>query len=255
MPPRQQWTRWQLLVAFALYCRLPFGRLHRGNPEVIRFSGAIGRSPSALAMKLTNIASLDPLITSSGRVGLRNASPADREMWEEMATNSASFAVECQSALMEAATRTTQEAQAEDARPVDPVGEERAVQTTARVGQSFFRAAVLSAYGGQCCITGLSLPSLLVASHIVPWHLDKLNRLNPRNGLALSALHDRAFDAGLITISGNLTVRVSKNHTSTEDSFFRYAIERYEGQPIRLPLKFGIDPEFLEYHRKHVFQD
>ena len=128
----------------------------------------------------------------------------------------------------------------------------RLLRGSARVS---FVLPVLSAYGGQCCITGLSLPSLLVASHIVPWHLDKLNRLNPRNGLALSALHDRAFDAGLITISGNLTVRVSKNHTSTEDSFFRYAIERYEGQPIRLPLKFGIDPEFLEYHRKHVFQD
>ena len=173
MQPRQQWTRWQLLVAFALYCRLPFGRLHRGNPEIIRFSNAIGRSPSALAMKLSNIASLDPLITSSGRVGLRNASPADREMWEEMATDSVSFAVECQSALEEAATGITQEARSEEADLVHPVGEERTIQTIARVGQSFFRAAVLSAYEGKCCITGLSLPSLLVASHIVPWRLDK----------------------------------------------------------------------------------
>ena len=254
MPPRQQWTRWQLLVAFALYCRLPFGRLHRGNPEIIRFSNAIGRSPSALAMKLTNIASLDPLITSSGRVGLRNASPADREMWQEMATDSASFAVECQSALVEAATRMTQESQPEEAHPVDFIGDERVVQTTARVGQSFFRTAVLSAYEGRCCITGLSLPSLLVASHIVPWRLDKRNRLNPRNGLALSALHDRAFDSGLIAISDNLTVLVAKNHASKDDSFFRSAIEEYEGQPIRLPRKFGIEPEFLKFHRNHVFQ-
>ena len=175
-------------------------------------------------------------------------------MWEEMATDSASFAVECQSALMEAATQSSQEVQTEETHPVDLIGEERVVQTTARVGQSFFRAAVLSAYEGKCCITGLSLPSLLVASHIVPWRLDKLNRLNPRNGLALSALHDRAFDSGLITISDNLTVRVSKNHASTEDSFFRYAIERYEGQPIRPPRKFGIEPNFLEFHRTHVFQ-
>ena len=64
-----RWTREQLLVAFALYCRLPFGRLHYRNPEIIRFAEAIGRTPSALAMKLTNIASLDPEITSTGRRG------------------------------------------------------------------------------------------------------------------------------------------------------------------------------------------
>ena len=78
------WTRQQLLAAFALYCRLPFGRLHRGNSEIIRVATAIGRSPSALAMKLTNIASLDPAITATGRAGLTGASAADRQMWQEM---------------------------------------------------------------------------------------------------------------------------------------------------------------------------
>ena len=72
------WTRDQLLVAFALYCRLPFGRLHARNPDIIEFANAIGRTPGALAMKLTNIASLDPAITSTGRRGLKGASTADR---------------------------------------------------------------------------------------------------------------------------------------------------------------------------------
>ena len=255
MPRRLPWTRWQLLVAFALYCRLPFGRLHRGNPQVIKFADAIGRSPSALAMKLTNIASLDPKITSSGRVGLRNASPADRKMWEELEANSTSFGVECQVALMEAEGLAPPEAEDTEDYTVDHLGEDRVVQSTTRIGQGFFRAAVLSAYEGRCCITGLSVPTLLVASHIVPWRHDKLNRLNPRNGLALSALHDRAFDSGLITISDDLTVRVSRNHTSSEDAFFREAIERYDGQSIRPPRKFGIGEEFLAYHRNHVFQE
>ena len=70
--------------------------------------------------------------------------------------------------------------------------------------------AVMSAYNGRCCITGLSLSGLLVASHIIPWSHDRDNRVNPRNGLLLSALHDKAFDTGLITIKDfDMTVRVS----------------------------------------------
>ena len=84
MAYRSIWTREELLVAFALYCRLPFGRLHSKNPEIVEVAAAIGRTPSALAMKLTNIASLDPAIISTGRSGLSGASANDREMWNEM---------------------------------------------------------------------------------------------------------------------------------------------------------------------------
>ena len=174
---RSGWTRQQLLVAFALYCRIPFGRMHAKNPEIVRIANAIDRTPSALAMKLVNIASLDPEITGTGRSGLKNASTNDRAMWDEMQDNWDRFAVES-----DLATRGF-EAIAE---PLDgevpgddsgfPVGEDRAVHTTVRIGQDFFRAAVLSAYSGQCCITGLSMPKLLVASHIVPWRIDRLNR-------------------------------------------------------------------------------
>lgn len=55
-----------------------------------------------------------------------------------------------------------------------------------RVNQSFFRAAVLAAYNVRCCVTGLSIPELLTASHIVPWSADVKNRTNPRNGLCLN---------------------------------------------------------------------
>ena len=247
------WARDQLLVAFALYCRLPFGRLHYRNPEVIRFAEAIGRSPSALAMKLTNIASLDDAITSTGRSGLRNASTADRAMWEEMHDDWERFAVE--------SNRAVAAVEAEDAPPEDPldkddgapVGTDRTVVTTARVGQSFFRAAVLSAYNERCCITGLSVPSLLVASHIVPWRHDKANRVNPRNGLLLSALHDKAFDNGLLTVNDDMTVRVSRTHADTADTYFLESFMRYEGCRISLPEKFSPDRDFLAYHREHVF--
>ncbi|SUA24417.1 Uncharacterised protein [Neisseria gonorrhoeae] len=49
-------------------------------------------------------------------------------------------------------------------------------------------------------------PELLVASHIKPWREDKDNRLNPRNGLCLNALHDKAFDRGLLGIDENFKI-------------------------------------------------
>lgn len=256
MTTRTLWTRDELLVAFGLYCRLPFGRLHYRNPEIVQYATAIGRSSSALAMKLVNIASLDDNITSTGRSGLTNASRADRAMWAEMNEDWASFAVESERALRAVlgegeAVEDSAEVEDDD---VFPVGRDRISTAKARVGHSFFRAAVRSAYDGRCCITGLSVRSLLVASHIVPWREDVSNRTNPKNGLLLSALHDRAFDRGLITLDGEFRVVVSERGTSSDDAYFAESIGRFAGRRIRLPEKFAPGAEFLEFHRERVFQ-
>ncbi|OYU15859.1 MAG: hypothetical protein CFE37_03590 [Alphaproteobacteria bacterium PA4] len=73
----------------------------------------------------------------------------------------------------------------------------------ARVGQGPFRAALLDRWGGRCPLTGISEPALLRASHIVPWNRCETDaeRLNPENGLLLSALWDAAFDRGLVTFA------------------------------------------------------
>lgn len=254
MVSRRGWTRQELLVAFALYCRLPFGRLHSRNPEIVQFAEAIGRTPSALAMKLTNIASLDPEIRSTGRTGLKGASANDRAMWEEMHDDWERFAVESQQAMEDVQVREESTDELVQGKKDYPTGEDRAVRTMARVGQGFFRSAVMSAYDGKCCITALSVPSLLVASHIVPWRHDKSNRLNPRNGLLLSALHDKAFDSGLLTINDDMTVRVSGIYTGTDDWYFQDSIRRYERQRISIPEKFAPDRAFLSYHREYIFQ-
>ena len=87
-----------MLVALYLYCQIPFGKMHSRNPEIIKYAELISRTPSALAMKLTNIASLDPAITSSGRRGLRNISLTDKAMWDEMQADWEGFAVEARQA-------------------------------------------------------------------------------------------------------------------------------------------------------------
>ena len=253
MPARTGWTRQQLLVAFNLYCRMPFGKMHSRNPEIVKYAELIGRTPSALAMKLTNIASLDPAITSTGRRGLEGASAADKAMWEEMQAGWERFAVEAQQALSVLGAITEFEAGVSDTSipddAVDYTGSNKSVQATIRIGQDFFRRAVLSAYDYRCCITGLAVPRLLVASHIVPWRTDTKNRLNPRNGLCLSMLHDKAFDVGIITIAEDMTVRVFRKHTNNADHFFKSALLAYDGKPIALPEKFLPHAEFLAYHR------
>jgi putative restriction endonuclease len=255
---RSAWTREQLLVALNLYSQLPFGKLHHANPNVIRCAELIGRSPNALAMKLTNFASLDPAITSTGRTGLANVSNADKELWAHMESDWNLFAKEAEQAATtfgvsgaDAPELGVDEAQeASDYR-----GDERETQVTVRIGQYSFRRAVLSAYDYRCCISGLSLPSLLIASHIKPWSLDAQNRLNPRNGLCLSVLHDKAFDAGIITISSMMTVTVSQAFEPTADPFFDSSIRTYHGQKIHLPDKFQPDEYFLAYHREQIFME
>ena len=205
-------------------------------------------------MKLANIASLDPAITSTGRTGLKQASSNDRAMWEEMHDDWERFAVESQRAIEAVQVGPVTEVPAGKCKSECPLGEDREVRSTTRIGQDFFRATVVSAYDERCCITGLSVTSLLVAGHIVPWSHDRLNRVNPRNGLLLTALHEKAFDRGIFTLNDDLTIRISQNYTGINDSYFLESIERYDGQVIRLPQKFRPDRELLAYHRAHIFQ-
>jgi putative restriction endonuclease len=45
----RDWTRDELLVCFNFYCRTPFGKYHRNNPDIIRLAEALNRTPSAVA--------------------------------------------------------------------------------------------------------------------------------------------------------------------------------------------------------------
>ena len=139
-----------------------------------------------------------------------------------------------------------------------PTGPTEAFATTkVRRGQQFFRQTILTAYGVSCCISGINVPRLLVASHIKRWADHPDERLNPRNGLCLSSLHDAAFDAGLITLDKNFALVLSrrlKQHFPL--TFLEQAFVPFEGRPIRLPDKIA-DPDsaFVRFHRKKIFQD
>ena len=120
-----------------------------------------------------------------------------------------------------------------------------------RVNQDIFRKMVLANYGGKCCVTGLSVLDVLRASHISPWAEDEKNRLNPENGLCLSATYDAAFDRHLISFDEHYRLVVSKE---IKDHYIDAAARSYflnrEGKTISLPTKFLPSQALLEKHRE-----
>ncbi len=251
------WTKEQIKLAFHLYCQLPYGRIHGRNPEIMALAKVIGRTADAVAMKMLNIASLDPAITNSGRAGLGNASTLDRAVWEEFHADWERLAVECQLLRQQLDNTAIDDSALENdvLIPDDFTGETRQVLTTQRIKQHFFRRAVLSSYRGRCCMSGLSDSRLLIASHIVPWSSDKANRLNPSNGLCLSAIHDRAFDKGLISLTEDWRVILSTELRQRDDAFVKAVFFPIENQPIEMPEKFKPTGEFMNHHRAHIFLD
>lgn len=262
-----KWTREHLLVALNLYCKLPFGQLRHGNPVVIEVANKLGRTPDSLSMKLCNLASLDPVLQARGIKGLKGASQQDRDMWHEFQAHTGTLAPESEELLHDLFTKNPD--QELDFLQGDKIQMEIVSKRTApagptevkstvlvRRGQQFFRQSILNAYGIQCCITGISIPRLLVASHIKPWRDFPDERLNPRNGLCLSSLHDAAFDGGLITLDENLHIVLSRH---LRKYFPQPALEQnfatYEGQRINRPAQLAEpDAGFLKFHREHVFK-
>lgn len=255
-----RWTKEQLKLAFYLYCQLPFGKLDMRTPEVTRLAALIGRTPGAVAMKLSNFASLDPAITGTGRKGLEGASNLDREVWAEFHADWEKLALECFQLKAQLSKGKTADEVAElDADEQEELqdftGETKRVVIEQRIKQNFFRRAVLSSYHGRCCMSGLSEPRLLVASHIVPWSKDKANRLNPSNGLCLSAIHDRAFDQGLITLTDDFRVVVSEELKQKKEPFIMEVLIPLDGRSIEQPDRFMPQAEFIAWHRNRLFVD
>jgi putative restriction endonuclease len=250
---RRPWTREELIVAFNLYCRIPFGRIHNRNPLIIKLATAIGRTPSAVSWKLANFARLDPALRKRNIAGASHGARAEVEIWNEFSRDWERLAFESELLIDQLTGRA---AELEEPLLELPAGRTREALIRVRVNQGFFRAAVLASYGARCCITGLAISELLTASHIVPWSVDVKNRTNPRNGLCLNAIHDRAFDCGLLTVTTELKVKLSSRLTKNRsEKAVREFLWSYEGTSVSLPKRFAPDAEFLRYHNKNVFLD
>lgn len=253
--PSNKWTREELILAFNLYCKIPFGTIHIHNPQIIALAKILGRTPSAVSWKLANLASLDPTLKKRNIAGASHGSKMDEVVWNEFNGDWDRLAFESEKLLAQKIGKPVEDISDIDSFDFSVIGKEREAIVKIRVNQSFFRKAVLAAYNFQCCITGLGIPELLNASHIIPWSKDKANQVNPRNGLCLNAIHDRAFDRGLLTITPDFKIKISKSikHNNT-DSALQDFLFRYDGAEIKTPTRFLPDSSFLKYHNKSVFR-
>jgi len=243
------WARDELILAFELYCRIPFRKTKATNPRVVELAGRLRRSPAAVARKLGNFGAFDPELRRRNVSGLAHGSQLDREVWDAFHHDWNALVLEAHRLKHELASPTQGLAT-----PVMPTGpSERVALVKQRIHQAFFRDAVLSNYENRCCVTGINVPECLIASHILPWSRDDRFRTDPTNGLCLSATFDRLFDAGLITVSAELAVRVSTKVLASGNAQVSRLISSYDGRPILTPHRFLPSLAHLEWHQSNVF--
>lgn len=244
------WTREEHIIAFHLYNQIPFGTIHMHNPKVIELAALLGRKVGSVSKKLANLSRHDPALQVRGIQGLTHGAKGEAEIWMEFATQPEALAYESARLLAQRVNRPIERVAGIEEAELLIEGRERETLIRVRVNQNFFRRRILSAYNYKCCITGLSIQELLVASHIVPWSEDVANRLNPRNGLCLNALHDRAFDKHLLWIDSNLHIRFVnrlKDASKASDITLEWLLS-FEGKPLILPKRFSPDTGLLQRH-------
>ena len=248
------WTRDELILTLSVYFQLPFGRLNHSTPEVKELARLIGRTDNSAALRLVNFAACDPYIINSGRKGMPAGIPVCKPIWDEFANDKERLFCEAQRIKANYLNKTIEETLNITEKELE--GKEKEVVIKQRVNQSIFRTMVLANYEDRCAITGINIPDLLVAGHIIPWsESTPQQKLNPENGICLSSLYDKAFDKGLITISpDDYTIVLSSalREYETQDYFDKH-FGSVSGQRIIMPIEHSPNRDYLAYHRDHIF--
>lgn len=252
------WTKEQTIVAMWLYNQTAFGKISHTNKDIIRISRIIGRTPSALSMKMCNLASFDPELTSRGVKGLTGASIMDKMVWDEYYNQRDRLAFDGVKLIANFSKNKIEDTG--EICDIDfsnlPKGMEKEVVVKQRINQYVFRKAVLNLYNKQCCITGLNIPTLLEACHIVKWSENEEKRINPTNGLCLNSLFHDAYDSNLIGISPDYVIDISEsllektcNNEMIQSLFAHYNHRTITLPEFYLPDKESLDIKYQEYCR------
>lgn len=249
------WTRDELILAFNLYLKLPFGKMHSRNADVIHLASIIGRSANSVAFRLTNFAAVDPYHQQRGIKGMAGGKKQCQPIWDEFVENRENLLFESERILAEKENLTLEEKFEGLFRDIkDLKGETKIREVKIRINQNVFRQIVLSNYSTKCAVSNIDIPDLLVASHIIPWSANENERLNPENGICLSNLYDKAFDEGLIGITEQFSVVISKDlKKNTNKDYYQKYFAELENKKLLLPIRYLPKKEFLQFHLDTVF--
>lgn len=253
---KKLWTREELVLVFNLYLKLPFGKLHTRTPEIIEMAELIDRSVNSIAIRLTNFAACDPYHQNRGIKGMIGGIKQCQPIWDEFSENRGALIFESEKILAEKENQTLEKKYVDLFIDIKELkGETKLREVKTRVNQNVFRRIVVANYSEKCAITGIDIPELLFASHIIPWSKNEKERLNPENGICLSALYDKAFDRGLIGFNDNFEILISTQLKKKEskDYYHRY-FSNLEKSKLETPQKYLPKKEFLQYHLDEVFE-
>lgn len=252
MTNRRNWTEEELILAFNLYCKLPFGQFHHNNRKIIELAQILRRTPSAVSLKLSNFARLDPIHQKRGISGMSHGSKLEQVIWDKFNDSWEELAYESELLL----AKSTGKKEIDIVKDIEtlPVGKEREATVKVRINQNFFRSMILANYRSRCAICSLPETRLLIAAHIIPWAANPSQRMNPKNGICMCVLHEKAFDTGLITINNNYVIMLSnKIKKLTSEPAVQRGFIIYEGHKLNAPDKFEPEKRFVKYHRDNVF--
>lgn len=253
---KKLWTREELILAFNLYLKIPFGKMHSTNKDVIHLANLIGRTPNSIALRLVNFASVDPVLKARGIKGMDGGTKIVQPIWDEFFHNQEELVFLSEQILAQKENVSIENKYQDVLFDLKDLKGETAIrQVKTRVNQSVFRQMVLANYSSKCAITGIDIPQLLFASHIIPWSANEKERLNPENGICLSPLYDKAFDKGLIGVNTNYEIIISKElKKKKETTFYSNHFASVENIKITEPVKYLPRKEFLEFHLDTIFQ-
>lgn len=252
----RNWSREELILAFNLYLKLPFGKMHSRTPEIIHLANIIGRTPDSVAIRLTNFAHIDPYHQERGVKGMSGGRKQVEPIWEEFINNKEELIFESEKILAEKENESIEQKFSDILEGTEGLkGETKIREVKTRVNQNVFRQIVVANYAGRCAITGIDFPDLILASHIIPWSRNEDERLNPENGICLSALYDRAYDKGYISINERYEIILSKSLMERKnEKYFDRHFSHLNGSKIILPKKYHPRKEFLQYHLDTIFK-
>jgi putative restriction endonuclease len=255
MATRNLWTKEELILAFNLYLKIPFGKMHSTNKDIIHLAGLIDRTPGSIALRLVNFASVDPALQARGIKGMSGGTKIVQPIWDKYFHNQEELIYQSEIILAQKENISIEDKYNDLFLGLKDVkGETKIREVKTRVNQSVFRQMILANYNTNCAITGIDIPELLLASHIVPWSTNENERLNPENGICLSALYDKAFDKGLIGINQKYQVILSTSLKKKKNSiFYNNHFRTIENLKITEPINYLPKIEFLEYHMDTIF--
>ena len=246
MRERVSWSREDIIIAYALYCITPLNEIRRSNKLICQVAEGFPHSLDSLLMRMHNFSAIDP---ASNVKGASHVAKLDCEIFEEFKNDWGSLSVQAEAltglALFDASPLN-------GAKPISSLTDRNKVNRE----RYFFRASVFASYENTCCISGMKLPTMLIASHIKPFRSCRTTseRTDPENGLLLNTFYDKAFDSGLITVTPDYQIHVSQLVKEQEDDFTKRWLADLEGTQIIKPARFFPNKSYLEYHNDIVFK-